>query len=484
MDRLQRILGMLDDNKRIYHVEAGEVDREEFHVSTLMWNYLFDDQIGVVATLGPTWNMVHDPRFTKIENCFVYKRRPIFKGDTTVGVGHISRKQREHSDPQALEQLATILGEGRHFRKQLLETEFKDEEGDPCHPKTFYQESDAVIWRLVKQECPNYFTLSGKPNREATQLYNLLKEDLLGLVDDYAEIPAVDEMVNMESGEVWEQDKWDNETPIVNLEIDQLEKALHVRAELRLTAWAILERLGFADKLKDETRLTDAESDELLRIIYTSNWPDGRTELAIKIMLFIERANQYSFEERQKEQLALASEDSKGMINQIKTGERVVLNRFSDPGESLESLDPEAAITLSIQTNPYKRDLFMLYSWAETQAPFDKDCKKVVELLEPVFQSTSFDMTEDVFKDYLRQVRSIMDDLPSIGMATLDIDASHATGDVQVTKAAKMNLRTLEGFYDGTTPVATAAPAAPSELNHAEGCGCWECNPKFGPGEA
>jgi hypothetical protein len=413
MDRLKSLLGM-DNGRQEYHVMAGEVERAEFEYSQLMFNFLFDDQIGLIATLGPTWNMVNDPRFLKIENCFIRKRRAIFEyigGDTTVGIQHISDSSGEERDSQSLEQYSTIIGEGRHFHKVIVNTKFTDEDGDPCHPKTFCQESDTTVWRLIRQECPNYFTREGRSNREATTLYNLFKEDLIGLIDDYAELPQVNEMVNSDSGEVYNAEQWDGETPIVNLEIDQLEKALNVRAHLRLTAWRILERLGFADKITAEQRLTDWERDALLFLIYSSHWPEDRTTLALEIQTFINNANSTPYREREVAQLNIASKASKNMIQEIKDGKRKVINQANDPGDTAESMDPEAAIILSIQSNPYKTDLFSIFVQAEERALTfgDKVCAKIVTLLQPVFESTNFDVNEEVFQRYIRQVRSIID---------------------------------------------------------------------------
>src|SRR5271168_3731020 len=369
-DNLRTLLGLMDDGKRVYRFEDGEVDREEFQYSTIMFNYLFDEEKGVIATLGPTWNMVHDPRFNRIENCFIRRRKNMFSpGETVMGQQTVSGAFAGfNTDINELEQYSTILGEGRHFRKVILEGSIKDEDGDVCVPATFYQESDAVVWSLVNLECPNYFTRDGKPNREATKLFNLLKENLVGLIDDYAEVPLVDEFVNSESGEVFEANKWDGETPIIYVEVDLLEKALTIRGSLRVTAARVLDRLGFSEHISGGERLTSGETDELLKMVYTSNWPDGRIELAQKIIFFVTAKNAIPFEEREKQQLAVASERSKEAIEKIKTGETLQINRKTDAVEAAEvsnaGLDAEAiesaTIIKEIQENPFKRDLFMM----------------------------------------------------------------------------------------------------------------------------
>jgi hypothetical protein len=432
-DNLRTLLGLLDDGKRVYRFEDGEVDREEFQYSQIMFNYLFDDENGVIATLGPTWNMIHDPRFNKIENCFIRRRKNIFsEGETVLGQQIVTGAFAGFStDVSQLDQYSTILGEGRHFRKILLEGGIKDEDGDTCHPKTFYQESDAIIWGFIKRECPNYFTREGAPNREATNLYNLIKEDLLGLIDDYAEVPFVDEFINSESGDVFEPSTWDGETPVIYVEIDLLEKALTVRGSLRVTAARILDRLGFSEHISGGERLTSAETDELLRIVYTSKWPDDRLALVTQIMFFIQTKNAIPFEQREREQLALASERSHEFIAKIKSGDVKQINRETDAPKEV-SMDPEAAVIKSIQDNPYKRDLFMMLTDAENSAAMiirhrenaivtaeergeqvdpailePSVEEKIATLLLPVFENADYFIDEQVFRNFVTKVRDI-----------------------------------------------------------------------------
>jgi len=403
MDRIRNLLGLIDDGKRIYRFEDGEVDRETFEYSQIMFNYLFDEEKGVIATLGPTWNLVHDSRFSKIENCFIRTRKNLFsEGDTMLGQEIVSGAFAGFTvDVYRLDQYATILGEGRHFGKVIESGVIKDEDGDPCHPNTFWQESDAVLWGTIKKECTNYFTREGKPNREATTLYNLIKEDLIGLVTDYAEVPLVDEFINSESGDVFEPETWDGETPIVYVEVDLLEKALTVRGSLRVIAAKVLDRLGFSDHIKSGERLTDAETDELLRIVYTSKWPDCRAELVQEIIFFVVAKNSVPFAERQAQQLADAAQVSKEFVAKIKSGEIKQINRHTDaPSET--STDPNAAVIKSIQDNPFKRDLFMMLTDAEQVGN-----TKVVAVLQPVFETADYVVTEQTFQALVNEIRAM-----------------------------------------------------------------------------
>ena len=403
IDRIRNLLGLVDDNARLYRFEAGEVDREEFQNNLVLFNYLFDEEKGVVATLGPTWNLVRDPRFLKIENCFIRRRQNIFSpGETVMGQQVITGAFAGFStDVSRLDQYATILGEGRHFRNAIARGEIRDEDGDPCHAKTFWQESDTVLWEAIKKECSNYFTKIGAPNQEATMLYALFKEDLIGLIDDYAELPLIDEFINSESGDVYEALEWDGETPIVYAEVNLLEKALTVRGSLRVIAAKVLDRLGFADHIRGGERLTDAETDELLCLVYTSNWPDDRLELVKKIILFVQAKNSVPFEERQRQQCDLGSQMSKDFIAKIKSGEIKQINRETDkPAEA--AMDPAAAVVKSIQDNPYKRDLFMMLTEAEQTGKVG-----VAALLLPVFDTADYVVNEETFIGFVRQVREL-----------------------------------------------------------------------------
>ena len=84
-DLLSRVLGMMQDRVRIYQIaEDREVVRDEFEYCQVMYQVVFGDK-GFSETLGPTWRMIHDPRFIEIENMMVQERKAIFGGDARVG---------------------------------------------------------------------------------------------------------------------------------------------------------------------------------------------------------------------------------------------------------------------------------------------------------------------------------------------------------------------------------------------------------------
>ena len=191
------------------------------------------------------------------------------------------------------------------------------------------------------------------------------------------------------------------EQPIIALEVDLLEKALTVRASLRVMAAQILERMGFASKINEAAQLTDSEIDHLLSIVYTSDWPENRLAMVKNIIEFITNVNACPYEDRLQAQIYSAKIASKDTIGKIKSGEIQQINRFTDPADD-QSLDPDAAAYRSIQENPYKRDLLDAYVRAERTGQ-----TAVVEIIKPVFDSPAFVLDEDTFKTLVRQIRAV-----------------------------------------------------------------------------
>src|ERR1700676_4302066 len=117
---LRRVFGMLQDNVRIYQIaEDREVMRDEFQYCQVMYKILFGDK-GFIDTLGPTWRMIHDPRFVAIENMMVQDRKAIFGGDARIGRQYFNDDGVMNSTVSDLEKYAEILGEGRNFHNVLV----------------------------------------------------------------------------------------------------------------------------------------------------------------------------------------------------------------------------------------------------------------------------------------------------------------------------------------------------------------------------
>ena len=233
---LRKLLGLDGARTAIYRFAEGEVSKEDFEYAKVIDQVLFDEHVGYIATLGPTWNMVHDPRFVKIENTFVLERRGVVGGNATVGQGVVTEDGLSGGNPNDLERYAEILGEGRNMLKAVLRA--------GLNPQTF-QDNDGFIWNIIKQESPNWFRQNGTANKEATRLFDMCKAGLVGLIADYAELPLADEWINAENGELLDMGEFnDPDVMGVYLEVDQLDKAINARAQLRMLAARILNQLG------------------------------------------------------------------------------------------------------------------------------------------------------------------------------------------------------------------------------------------------
>ena len=439
---LTRMLGLEGVRTAVYKFAEGEVSKEDFEYAQVLDQVLFDEKIGYIATLGPTWNMVHDPRFLQIENSFVIERRGMVGGNANVGIGVMSEDGLSGGNPNDLERYSEILGEGRNLLKAVRAA--------ALDPATF-SDNDGFIWAIIRQQSPNWFRQNGSPNKEATRQFDMCKAGLVGLIADYAEEPLADEWVDAESGEVLTgMAANDPDVMGVYLEVDQLDKAINTRTQLRLLAIRILNQLGLAGKIKtEEGRLTDIERDELLSIIYKSDFPDNKPQLMANILMFISTATKRPFEEREREQLARASEQSKETVAKIKSGEIAKINRVTDPGEDWQ---PEESTRLldEIYKDPLKRHLFPIYTKAEKVGN-----AKIVELLAPVFATPDFVLDDTNYWDILKKIE-------------------------EASKPAVST--TVEAEFNGLTPAPIDKVEGTSlSLSHADGCPCSTCNPKFGP---
>src|SRR5271157_593085 len=316
-DLLRRVFGMLQDQVRIYQIaEDREVVRDEFEYCQVMWQVVFGDK-GFAETLGPTWRMIHDPRFVAIENMMVQERKAIFGGDARVGRQYFNDDGVMNSTVSDLEKYAEILGEGRNFHNVLVHPDKNCQQrmwlerihtgytnikpyadfkctcgGAATSPTEFYKAPEEDIWALIKRESPNRaVTQSGEKTAYGKLMYNLIRADLVGLIHDYAETPLIDSYVYLRDHGVVTStenvafiDPHGQEAPRVLQEVDILEQALTHRATLRITAYKLLKKTGFEHKLQQITgseffELTDIERDEILRMVYASDYPEPDFEL-------------------------------------------------------------------------------------------------------------------------------------------------------------------------------------------------------------
>jgi hypothetical protein len=461
---LQRILGMLDDKKRIYCItESREVAREEFEYCRVMAQVVFGEK-GYVETLGPTWNLVHDPRFNRIENAFVIHRQAIFGGDADLGKQYITD---DGSTTNAdLEQYSEILGEGRFFHtilthpntacpvrkwlERIQQPHGKLKPPGECsccfepenmpNPKGFKDLPDAELWKYIRQESPNYFTQTGSPNREALRLFELFRADLIGLIEDYAITPLVDDYIALEVDDVVTD--YGAGSPMVHVEVDILERALTCRASLRATAIQVLRDLNFDEHLTKltsdkEFNLTDCERDELLQIVYSSQYPDEKAALLTELTNFIlSTLSQGTFEERQARQLSFLQDDSKLTITGLQSGtvEPITHDTEEQVDESkLPGWTEEARIIASIQRNPYKQELYLKFAEAERE-----NNVAVIDLLTPIVMSADFEVDDQVYRDTLAAIAN--------GARSLPARPSAERGSAQI-KVADVGAKGYEGEF-------------------------------------
>jgi len=474
---LRRVFGMLQDNVRTYQIaEDQEVLRDEFSYCQVMYKILFGDK-GFAETLGPTWRMIHDPRFVAIENMMVQERKPIFGGDARLGRQYFNDDGVMNSTVSDLEKYAELLGEGRNFHNALVHpdkncqqrmwleriytgfTNLKPYEGFACtcdayldehrlavdDPTIFKDTPDEAVWSLIGQECPNRaVTRGGDKTAYGKLLYNLIRADLIGLIHDYAETPLIDSYVYLRDHGVVTAtetvafiDPHGQEAPRVLQEIDILEQALTHRATLRVTAYKILKKIGFEQKLGQLTgtdffELTDTERDEMLRIVYESDYPEpdpkigGGTivvpknwrpfsdrlrewEHAIeqKLLDYVrENCMGLDYPLRESAQLAVERQEAWRTVAGLLDGSIQPINSYTEPTGEIPADQSEtevmkyAAMMDAIMSNEFKQELYLLFVEAEKEG-----ATAIIDILTPVFLTPGYPLDEQEFYRILERIR-------------------------------------------------------------------------------
>lgn len=394
MDRLQALLGFSCE-KRIYHIDEAALNESEFQAARTMWDVIFGKD-GLVENLGPTWNMVHDPRFTDIEEAFIINRASVFGGDASTGrinvasIGQIDTR----STYGSLEEYATILGEGRHFLKCAVAKGW-----DVRALKDDYHKK----WQLIRQECPNYFDRKGDPNRLAKTLYSLLSKDIIGLILDYAEVPLSVDWINAETMEVvenpnafWQESEGD--ALVVAVEVDTLEKALMYRAQCRLTAYKFLKQSNI-DSMIEKAELLDHEVDELLKEIFRCEFNE-LYKIAPKLAAMINGFNSRPKEVRQVEHLENLKIASAEICGKLKSGEMQPIKTVIVEEHLPMSEEDQAAYR--ILTEPSRKALLFL------SVKLDQWGKHVMaEELVSVIRSHE-PITDEVYNDWFKKAEGAL----------------------------------------------------------------------------
>ena len=249
-------------------------------------------------------------------------------------------------------------------------------------------------------------------------MFELVKLDLIGLIHDYAETPLIDSYIYLaDNGVVIDAENVDKLDPHgldhqrVLQEIDILEQALTHRATLRVTAVKVLNSLRF-DSYVESTigkdgqplQLTDVERDILLKMVFTSNWPDDKPLLLTNLLGFISSCAQKSFEERQSTQLNKLQNKSKSIIDGLKDGSMRPINHYTEPVKEIPDDAQEdevmryASMLDSLTQNPLKAQLFQVYVAAEEEGEVG-----VLDILTPIFDP-NYVLTEDTYFNMLRAV--------------------------------------------------------------------------------
>lgn len=389
---LRNLLGLKDSEKRMYVINTDQVSKEEYEYCQVLNNVLWGEH-GLVKSLGPTWAMVHDPRFSVLEAKFITNRPAVFGGDARLGKQYIDGEGIMSHSLMELETYSEIIGEGRHFLNVVASSGH--------HPREFYSQSEEVIWKYIKQECPNYFEKeTGAPNQRAQRLYLLIKADLLGLIYDYAEVANLQEWVHMESGLHAEDDDFQNtaEDPIVYAEIDYLERALTTRAALRVTAAKILHQSGLMKILENKFELTDPEIDQVLTLVYETPY-DKFHEIPGKVLAFARSTqSEPNTLKRMLIQCAEASAISKKVVRDLKSGALQPIT--ATQGEIKRELSLEERQVLAIHRNPNKLELFLLLADAERT-----NDTKTVDLIKPIIDDPDYPVDEQTVIDIKTQSR-------------------------------------------------------------------------------
>lgn len=379
-DLFNRILGIGNNEKRIYHIDKDQLTAEEFEQGKVITEIIWGED-GLVTALGPTWNLVHDPRFLKIEDAFLIERDAVFGGDATSGRQYITyHSQFQLSSIAELEQYAEILGEGRFFREQVIK--------DGLDPQTFHLETDEVLWNYIRRECPNYFDKLGYPNKEASRLYKLFRAELLSLIDDYAEVAYCKEWLDLETGDL----AGDSSEFSVFAEVDFLERALTLRSSLRSTALKVLKANGGSlMKILDKVELTDYECDQVLQAIYSTEYSKLYTIPSVISDMVNKFMNEH-LEDRKKAQAKELSSKSKDFCNKLKSGEIEHLKPEVSLIEAPES-DEEKMIKM-LMDEPAKYEAFILLAEAEKNG----DQKTAERLRKALFENSEPLNEESIIK--------------------------------------------------------------------------------------
>jgi len=419
----------------------------------------------------------------------IVDRHAIFGGDARLGKQYINDDGSFSSTISDLEKYAEILGEGRNFHNVLVHpdkncqmrlwleriyrgfTNIKPYADFGCNctgpeiePSTFKDAPDNDVWALIKQECPNRaWNQDGSPNAYGRLIYSLIRADLIGLIHDFAETPLIDSYVYLRDHGVVTAtesvafiDPHGQEAPRVLQEIDILEQALTHRATMRVTALKLLKKTRIAEELKTAD-LTDTERDELLRIIYMSDYPEQQPEMTFRARLdawekeikqevlgYVAKCAEHGIEQRETDQLLSLSANSCATITGLTNGTIQPINAYTEPTAEIPEDHNEAEVMKyasmmeAIMSNEFKQELYLVMVEAEKQHD-----TAVMDLLAPVFLTPDYPLDEKTFYNILESIR--------IGSKSLRAERLEAIRGVKQTPLGldPKDMKEVEGEFHG-----------------------------------
>jgi hypothetical protein len=355
--------------------------------------------------------MVMDPRFAKCEMAW-YKKMKVTgseHGYQEQGIMVVADDGTLTSSRLiSIEQYAEMLGEGRHFLKQFQDYTNTTEE----QIRQVNTWEDARLLELVKRECPNYFTKEGKANDLALVLVEMFKADWLGLILDYAEVSNLDQWVFVETGDVAHDTSIAaaEQSPIAQAEIEYLDRALMYRAVLRANAIKVVSKIG-GNQLKemiDGVQLTEFEKDVILQEVFS--YPFDELYKALNVVLYtVGHAKMVPYEQREAEQLGLATKLSKQHVARLRSGEIKALDLLDgNTGQS----DDEAKRFSLIRHDENLVTMFYILTQAEALVTEYPKMQAVVDICTPLLDKAE-PIPDDEFKTICEKIQDLTDEATS-----------------------------------------------------------------------
>jgi hypothetical protein len=191
---------------------------------------------------------------------------------------------------------------------------------------------------------------------------------------------------------------------------------------MRVTALKLLKKMGFESALREtygEIDLTDVERDELLRIVYMSDYPKEEPEATfrgrlhmweqeIKTRLLQYVANDCAGDttERERWQLATLQTKSQATVEGLLKGTIQPINAYTEPTAEIPEGQDEgevmhyARMMQAIMGNEFKQELYLVMCEAEKQ-----NDTAVVDLLTPVFLTPDYPLDERAYNQLVECIR-------------------------------------------------------------------------------